>query len=115
MVLQLLLGGWGLLLCKAQSPQQLVQHGQADREKDAWYAKGLQQAWEIHFSQVLLIPFYSILPAISCEVGHRKPKSSKILLCLSNLTIASIQITFVMFYRNYLVRSKEQLGDFLRD
>lgn len=47
--------------------------------------------------------------------GHRKPKSSKILLCSSNLTIGSIQITFFMFYRDCLVRSKEQLRDFPRD
>lgn len=61
------------------------------------------------------IPIYSLQHAVSCEVGPRKPKSSKILLCLSNLTIASIQITFFMFYRNCPVRPKEQLRDFLRD
>lgn len=105
----------GLLSCKAQSCWPMTWWaGQTDTEKNAWYAKELEQAWEIHFSQALQIPTYSLFHAVSCEVGHRKPKSRKISLCLSNLAIASIQITFFMFYRKCLVRSKEQLRDFLR-
>lgn len=112
--------GWGCCPAKPSHPTSWSSMdwwaGQADTENHAWYAKEVQQAWEIHFSQALLIPIYSLLHARSCEGGHRKPRSSNILLCLSNLTIASIQITFFhYFYRSSLVRSKEQLRDFLRD
>lgn len=111
----------GLLPCKAQSPHRLVQHGLV-----GWtgrHRKGclIYQRTAGSLGNTLAkpcfspIPIYSLQHAVSCEVGPRKPKSSKILLCLSNLTIASIQITFFMFYRNCPVRPKEQLRDFLRD
>lgn len=58
-----------------------------------------------------------------CNVECGKLKSSELsasaedflLLCLSNLTIASIQIADLMFHGNCLLRSKMLLRDFVRD
>lgn len=52
-------------------------------------------------------------------VGSQKaasflPVEDFLLLCLPNLTIASIHITFFLFCRNCLVRAKEQLRNFLK-